>query len=90
MRSPDQKTIWEITPKDLRGDCTKILHLSDGPLSVSALRPDLLGRVVGLFIGPREYADRQREAATLKYLLRKDQERKEQEGVRTIDGSAAP
>jgi hypothetical protein len=36
---------------------------------------DRLTRVVGLFIGPREFADRQREGAELQYLTRKKQER---------------
>jgi hypothetical protein len=60
---------------DLRGDCSKIVHLSDGPLSLPTVRKQLLGRVVGLFIGPREFADRLREEAELETLLRKKQER---------------
>jgi hypothetical protein len=39
------------------------------------VRKQLLGRVVGLFIGPREFADRLREEAELETLLRKKQER---------------
>ena len=39
------------------------VHMSDGPIYVRYLEKELLGRVVGLFIGPRAFADRIREAA---------------------------
>ena len=71
----DPLNIYRGSLNDLRGDCSKIVHLSDGPLSLPTVRKQLLGRVVGLFIGPREFADRLREEAELETLLRKKQER---------------
>jgi len=70
----DPLNVFRGSLSDLRGDCSKIVHLSDGPLSLSNLRKTLLGRVVGLF-DPREFADRLREEAELERLLRKKHER---------------
>lgn len=77
----DPLNIYRGSFADLPADATRIVHFSDGPLQIHHLRQNLLGRVVGLF-DPRERADRQQEAAQLKYLLNKKRERE-------IDGRLA-
>jgi len=44
-------------------DWSKPVHLSDGPIYLDGLEPLLLGRVVGIFVGPDEFSRRRRAIA---------------------------
>jgi hypothetical protein len=55
-------------------------HMSDGPMYQQYFERDLLGRVVGLFIGPRARSERERK----KTAAREEQLRRQPP---TIDGA---